>query len=248
MHLLTGLVVAILALFPCSEDGVADLYHRWMERYEMHLIQQITANFERENAEKAYCEPKTEVSDEQTASEKLAAKPDTAGQEVVQEAQTTAVEAGGEVITVSEVAADTALENPEVAKVEAAPTLYQVDGEILDPSVQEYLYRRLCESGCGWFYEYALLIAYQESSFNILAVNPNQRDKGLYQYRVEYVPWMDWTNPYQQIDYFVQQMANRANMGLDMYEMISRHRQSDYGSYDAEYVADVLSHRIERIR
>lgn len=229
MRLLCGLVVAVMTLFPASDDVVADLYHRWMAAYENHLIQQMNANLERE----AY-EQKT-------------------GEEAEIEAHEAVLEVHGEGASTGSHDLDTPRseqtpqESPVVVELQQAP-LYTVDGEQLDSSVQEYLWQRLCEAGIGWFYEYALLIAYQESSFNILAVNPNQRDFGLYQYRVEYVPWMDWTNPYQQIDYFVQQMANRAAAGCTVSEMISRHNTSDYGAYNQSYVDAVMSHEAELVR
>lgn len=130
---------------------------------------------------------------------------------------------------------------------EATP-VYTVDGEQLDPGVADYLYRRLCESNIGWFYPFALLIAYQESSFNPLAVNSNMRDYGLFQFRIEFHPGLDWSNPYAQVDLFVQMMANRANAGRDVYSMISAHNVSDWGSYNQVYVDQVMGHSIQRIR
>lgn len=135
---------------------------------------------------------------------------------------------------------DTTVET-EVESPQAASPLYTVGGVMLDEGIQNYLYQRLAENGIPWFMPYAVLIAYGESSFNIYAENPNGRDKGLFQYRVEYVPWMDWTNPYQQIDYFVSQMANRAANGKTVSEMISAHNMSDYGPYNQAYVDHVMS-------
>jgi hypothetical protein len=132
--------------------------------------------------------------------------------------------------------------------VQGQTPLYTVCGVMLDESVQTYLYQRLAEAGIEWFMPYAILIAYGESSFNIYAENANGRDKGLFQYRVEYVPWMDWTNPYQQIDYFVAQMANRANSGKTVSEMISDHNMSDYGPYNQAYVDHVMSQEGTLIR
>lgn len=129
------------------------------------------------------------------------------------------------------------------AKIEspqAASPLYTVGGVMLDEGVQNYLYNRLAENGIEYFMPYAVLIAKQESNFDILAENPNGRDKGLFQYRIEYVPWMDWRNPYQQIDYFVAQMANRARAGCTISDMISRHNVSDYGTYNQVYVDQVM--------
>lgn len=116
------------------------------------------------------------------------------------------------------------------------------DGDCLDAGVSEYLKRRLTEAGIGWFFPYACAIAYQESSFNPLAENTNGRDKGLFQFRAEFHPELDWRNPYQQVDIFTAQMAARANAGCDVYTMISRHMMSDYGPCNQQYVDLVLSH------
>lgn len=136
---------------------------------------------------------------------------------------------------------DTPVVESTIPRVESVLPLYTVAGAVLDPGIQEYLYTRLAENGIPWFMPYAVLIAYGESRFNTLAENPNGRDKGLFQYRVEYVPWMNWQNPYEQIDYFVAQMANRANVGCTVSDMISRHNVSDYGSYNQGYVDYIMS-------
>lgn len=180
------------------------------------------------------------VTSEQTASQEAPTAQQTRQEEVV--------EAVSESST-----AEAETERPTEAAAVYTPTaeatpVYTVDGERLDPGVADYLYRRLCESNIGWFYPFALLIAYQESSFNPLAVNPNGRDFGLFQFRLEFHPGLDWQNPYAQVDLFVQMMANRANAGCDAYTLISRHIASDYGAYNAEYVSAVMSHTITEIR
>ena len=127
---------------------------------------------------------------------------------------------------------------------EDAP-IYSVNGEVLNPDLQGYLYQRLSEQGCEFFFRYAILICYQESHFNCTAVNPvNHEDMGLFQFKSRYWDWSrgDIFDPYVQIDVFVENMANRANMGLDVYEMISRHNVSDFGSYNSEYVREVMQH------
>lgn len=142
----------------------------------------------------------------------------------------------------------------EAAPVHPQPAqapLYAVDGDVLDPGVAEYLYRRLSEAGIGWFYEYAVCLAYQESSFNPLAINPNGRDFGLYQFRIEFHPGLDWSNPYAQTDLFVTMMANRAAAGCDVYTMISRHNTSDWApELNTVYINQVMSHfpALQRIR
>ena len=151
--------------------------------------------------------------------------------------------------------------NPSTQQVDVRPDpvgvgitgtpLYAVDGEQLDPGVAEYLYQKLCAAGIGWFYEYALCLAYQESSFNFTAVNPNMRDYGLFQFRIEFHPTLDWSNPYAQTDLFVSMMAARAAAGCDVYSMISRHNTSDYcPEINVTYLTQVLSHlpTLQRIR
>lgn len=142
--------------------------------------------------------------------------------------------------TVVEQTSANVVDNP--VPVPSAP-LYQIDGDTLDPGIADYLYRRLSEAGIGWFFEYSVCLIYQESRFDHLAQNPNGRDKGLFQFRVEFHPELDWRNPYQQVDLYVQMMANRAVAGCDPYMMVSRHNTSDYcPDFNAEYVAQVLQH------
>ncbi len=124
---------------------------------------------------------------------------------------------------------------------ETPVTFYSVNGETLNPELQAYLYQRLADHNIEWFMPYAIMIAYQESKFDIYAVNPtNHVDCGLFQFRSYYYPGQDIFNPYEQIDIFCQQMANRSQ--YDVYEMISRHNVSDWGSYNATYVSQVLAH------
>lgn len=132
----------------------------------------------------------------------------------------------------------------EEVQMETEVPSYAVGDEVLNPELQEYLYQRLSEHGIEWFMPYAIMVAYQESRFDQYAVNPhNHIDMGLFQFRLPYYEGTDIFNPYEQIDIFTEQMANRANMGLDVYEMISRHNVSDYGTYNHEYVAQVMSHQ-----
>lgn len=126
--------------------------------------------------------------------------------------------------------------------------LFEVDGYVPDVNLQEYLYSRLAENGIEWFMPYAVCLIAQESSWNPMAVNPNGRDKGILQYRVEFHNGLDWTNPYAEIDLFVQQMANRAMSGKTVSEMISAHMMSDYGDYNQAYVDAVMSHSGSLVR
>ena len=187
----------------------------WNKSYEAKLIQENRENFRRE----AETIAETEVV--QTTVPETQPAPTVVATEVTK----------SEVQTEETTAAPVA---PEIPR-------YSVNGHVLPVEIQVYLYNALAVRGIGWFYPYAMLIAYQESNFNIYAENPNGLDKGLFQYRIIYVPWMDWTNPYAQIEYFSDQMANRANMGCTVSDMISRHNMSDYGPYNQDYVNHVMS-------
>lgn len=126
---------------------------------------------------------------------------------------------------------------------ETPVTFYSVNGETLNPELQAYLYQRLADYQLEWFMPYAIMIAYQESKFDCYAINPvNKVDCGLFQFRSYYYTGTDIFNPYEQIDIFCELMGNRAKMGCDVYEMISRHNVSDWGSYNATYVSQVLAH------
>lgn len=128
--------------------------------------------------------------------------------------------------------------------VEETVAVYSVNGETLNPELQAYLYQRLADHHIEWFMPYAVMICYQESHFDQYNVSDDGLDYGLLQFRKQFWDWSrgDIFDPYAQIDVFVELMANRANSGCDVYEMISRHMQSDYGSYNHDYVATVLSH------
>lgn len=156
-----------------------------------------------------------------------------------------------------ETGAPVAVENTAAAEVPAPAEqvpIYAVNGAVLAEDLQAYLYRRFCAAGIGWFYEYALLIAYQESRFNIYALNQkNLMDSGLFQFRSIYwaeycsmagLPCGDIFDPYLQIDVFTFCMARRLNQfGCSIPDAISRHKQSDYGQYDQEYVNQVMQHQ-----
>ena len=182
--------------------------------YEAKLHMQMWSNFE--------------VRDEQETVEETG-RDDSGESEVVEAVSENHEEASREVAT-------------EMETVPQPSPLYQVDGYVPDVGLQEYLYSRLAEHGIEWFMPYAVCLIAQESSWNPLAVNPNGRDKGILQYRVEFHDGLDWTNPCAEIDLFVQQMANRAMSGKTVSEMISSHMMSDYGDYNQAYVDAVMSH------
>lgn len=135
--------------------------------------------------------------------------------------------------------------------------LYTVNGHLLDEDLQKFLYLELTANGIEWWMPYAMMQMYLESAFDVYE-HKNGKDFGLLQYRKQFWPekaaryglaGADIYNPYAQIHVYVQETRKRLKeYGLDIYETISRHKTSDYGSYDAAYVNAVLNHTIERVR
>lgn len=227
MHLLCSLVVAVMALFPGSAGEGGLNLRAWMEAYETRLYEQMAENIAREEQQREQ-EASEEAQEELLGS--IAGECVETHTEVPTEAST--VERTEEHIQPTQAFAEVAQDSP----------LYQVDGYIPDEGLQTYLYQRLCEANIGYFMPYAICLIAQESTWNPMAENANNEDKGLLQYKIKFVPWMDWRNPYQQIDYFTAQMANRAAAGCTVSVMISRHMMSDYGEYNQSYVDAVMAH------
>lgn len=234
-------VLSLLAITPIQKPTLNT------ETYKTHLFMLDMGNWEREMKERSWAEKQPCTTYEPQAMEETANCVLTEGNEVdasVNErpvrqnnARTTSVETNQE----SDATAD--------AVVPAETPIYQVDGYVPDVNLQEYLYNRLAEHGIEWFMPYAVCLIAQESSWNPLVENVNGLDKGLLQYRIGLVPWMDWRNPYQEIDYFVSQMANRANnLGCTVSDMISRHNVSDFCPYNQAYVDAVMSHSGSLVR
>lgn len=210
-------VVSLLAITPIQKPVVDD------KTYESHLFMQMWGSYEQETEQE---ELEGYTADVTEATEVVSPGHTESPTEAFPNSQT-----------------ETAVVESTIPRVESVLPLYTVEGQLLDPAIQEYLYTQLCNNGIGWFFPYALCIAYQESSFDIYAVNlSNGIDKGLFQFRSTYWGEGDIFNPYTQIDVFTRLMANRANMGCTVSDMISRHKQSDYGFYDQEYVNQVMSH------
>lgn len=149
-------------------------------------------------------------------------------------------------------------EVPDTTAEEVTP-MYRCDGVVMDEDLQRFLYEQLELHGIEWFFPYAIAQSTQESECDPTNVT-NNLDYGLYQYRITF--WAevserygykdaDIFNPYIQIDIYVHQMATRLNeYGLDVYETISRHYTSDWGTYNEKYVSDVMNRyaKLERIR
>lgn len=252
-----------MAVFTAIAGLMNPLSPEWDEVYKRRLFIEMRLNIETEkwNEQKTGKEVLSGADPISTGSETASEAPLVLVGEVVNEPQTSEEapiqQQTAETQAVETVPASSPAETEAERPAEAAPVytpaaeatpVYTVDGERLDPGVADYLYRRLCESNIGWFYPYALLMAYQESSFNPLAVNSNGRDFGLFQFRLEFHPGLDWSNPYAQVDLFVQMMANRANAGKDVYSMISAHNMSDWGGYNQVYVDQVMGHNLQEIR
>lgn len=186
----------------------------------------------------------TEVAAEVESHENEVVNEQAAGEEVLSSVDT--VPAGSEAAAQAQV-------------VWSEAPLYSVNGKVLREDIQTYFYQKLCAAGIGWFFETALMLAYQESSFDIYAQNPNGLDKGLLQYRLPYWPQFsaeagrpgaDIFDPFAQIDVFVYQMARRIMTGHDVNAVVSMHNMSDYGPYNPVYVDQVMQHRatLTRVR
>lgn len=137
-------------------------------------------------------------------------------------------------------------EQAEEPKSEPLPPLYTVDGYTLPAYLQDYLREELKAAGIEWFMPHAICQIYGESRGDIYVVNANNGvDMGLLQYRITFwpqtsakygVPGTDIFNPFAQIHVYAQQQAERFNRGADLNTVISQHKQSEYGPYDAAYV------------
>ena len=121
--------------------------------------------------------------------------------------------------------------------------IYQIAGIELDPEIGDFLVAELDKYGITdqWLH-IALATMFQESRFDPLARNKNGLDMGILQYRVTYWDWsrgdiFDWR---AQIQLYCEQTARRLASGCSIWETISRHNTSDWGTYNAEYVAQVM--------
>ena len=259
LRLLTAeiaILTAIAGLFSTNTAEWAKVYERrlfcemqmnlWRGGYEQKAVEEVPTGSDPAPARSERVEEAPLV----LVGEVVTIEPQTS-EEAPTAQQTRQEETVEAVLESSTTQAETVPPEEPPAVYQASAPLYLVEGEQLDPGVAEYLYQKLCEANIGWFYEYALCLAYQESSFNFTAVNPNMRDFGLYQFRIEFHPTLDWSNPYAQTDLFVAMMAARAAAGCDVYSMISRHNTSDYcPEINLVYLTQVLSHlpTLQRIR
>ena len=127
-----------------------------------------------------------------------------------------------------------------------SPVIYSVDGITPDPDLQRMLYEALDRHSISYFYEIAWVQCYQESKWQVYAVNPNNLvDSGILQYRATYFDYSrgDIFDPAVQFELYSEQMSARLNQGLSADECISRHKTSDFiGTVDWQYVAEVKQH------
>lgn len=225
----------IVATNPSVQKMRNALVKAWDVGYEMKLIAEMESNLSRE-----------ETLEEVETVETKQAAPVATAEETIQTTQettqpSTVAPETSPPPTETIVAGSSEVQPEETtASPPYIPPLYSVNGAVMPTDLQVYLYEQLAVRGIGWFFPYAVLIAYQESKFNIYAENPNGLDKGLFQYRNIYWSYGDIFNPYDQINVFVAQMTNRANCGCDILTMISRHNTSDWGEYNPVYVSAVM--------
>ena len=238
--LLMALSIANQALFPHPALFAEQHTAVWARAYERALYAEMRHNFEQAGAEVEEAVDRMDTPNDKGIAETKSTASDTQPTEVCDQTEASESAYGQGCVGVE--AAEEPVPETTAEVVSAVTPLYQVDGYVPNTDLQTYLYNRLCEQGIPWFMPYAVCLIAQESTWNPMAQNKNGEDFGLLQYKLRFVPWMDWTNPYQQIDYFVAQMANRAAAGCTVSDMISRHYASDYGEYCQKYVDDVMSH------
>lgn len=114
--------------------------------------------------------------------------------------------------------------------------------------LEEFLYNTLAEYGREDFIEYALCQCYQESRFDVYAINPNGHDKGLFQFKDIYWDYYssaagfggeDIYDPYVQCAVYAFWVDRRFRESADLYTTISDHYTGGKG-YSSKYVSDVL--------
>lgn len=153
-----------------------------------------------------------------------------------------------EVPTVQSSEVETSSEVPS-ERVEETVAVYSVNGETLNPDIQAYLYQRLAEFHCEFFFRYALCQIYQESRFNAAAENTNGLDKGICQFRLPYFGELareaglveyDIFNPIDSIYVYTYLMCKYLNeTGGDVAMSLSLYYSGYGGPYSSEYVKDV---------
>lgn len=129
----------------------------------------------------------------------------------------------------------------------------RIDASLPIPAeIDAFLVSELEKSDILFWYPYAVAQIWAESSCNAAAESKDGLDKGLLQYRAPF--WGETCRRYgipegtsifdwkAQIQVYVQQTAWRLAQGCSVAETVSRHKQSDWGPYDPEYVELVFSY------
>ena len=189
----------------------------------------------------------SEASDEQTASEEEVSNEarevvenDLSETEELEDAETVETETRADLHDKNEQTVGIDGYDPATAENKWLP--YRVGGHNLDREIGDFLLGELRARDLEWWMPYALAQMFQESRLDPMAQNKNGLDKGILQYRVTYWDWtrgdiFDWK---AQIRLYVEQTARRLASGCSIWETISRHNTSDYGTYNQEYVDQVL--------
>lgn len=149
----------------------------------------------------------------------------------------------------SEVETSAEVESGSSEEVSEACSFYSVNDETLNPELQRYLYSRLQEFGCEWFFRYSLCQLYQESRYDSNAVGKSGLDCGLCQFRYPYFPSVaeeaglveyDIFNPIDSIYVYTYLMCKYLNgTGGDVAMSLSLYYSGYGGPYSSEYVRDV---------
>ncbi len=126
--------------------------------------------------------------------------------------------------------------------------VYAVNGDMLDPKLQEYAYACLAMLDIGFYYQTFLCQMYQESRFDQGAVSP-WGDYGLCQLKGIYhdyfkqlagIPEADLVNdPYSNIYVGAFLMAHYYKQCWDVNTAISTYNTGTFNQYNADYVAQV---------
>lgn len=127
--------------------------------------------------------------------------------------------------------------------------LYSVNGEILNPDLQRYLYSRLQEFNCEWFFRFSLCQIFQESQYDAHAISDDGEDMGLCQFKARYFPSVaqeaglveyDIMNPIDSIYVYTWLMCKYLNETEgDVAMSLSLYFSGYGGEYAFDYVRDV---------
>ena len=159
----------------------------------------------------------------------------------------TATEVTTEVTEATTEIVDETTEATTEAIYEGIP-IYTVNGDLLDPKLQEYAYMCLAMLDMGFYYPTFLCQIYQESRFNQAAVSAHGA-YGLCQLKDTYhdyfrqladIPDADLVNdPYSNIYVGAFLMAYYYHQCWDVNTAISTYNTGTFDQYNADYVAQV---------